>query len=164
MSCKIHMVVAVAENGVIGHQGDMPWRLPSDLKNFKAVTMGNAIIMGRKTWASIGRALPGRQNIVISRSQDSQGEGATWVTTPETAIEAVEGDCAMIIGGGEIYRLFEQQAEMVHLTQVHDSPKGDTFFALTHPEDWVEIRRETHTAGPGDSADFTFIDLQKKPR
>ncbi len=69
----------------------------------------------------------------------------------------------MIIGGGEIYRLFEPQAETVHLTRVHDNPEGDTFFALSHPEDWVELRREAHTAGAGDSADFTFIDLQKKP-
>ncbi len=164
MSCKIHMVVAVAENGVIGHQGDMPWRLPSDLKHFKAITMGHAIIMGRKTWASIGRALPGRQNIVISRNSDAPADGATWVTSPETAIAAVEGDCAMIIGGGEIYRLFEDQAEVVHLTRVHDNPEGDTFFTLSRPEDWVEIRHETHTAGLGDSANFSFIDLQKKLR
>jgi dihydrofolate reductase len=164
MTCAIHMVVAVAENGVIGHQGNMPWRLPSDLKHFKAVTMGHAIIMGRKTWASIGRPLPGRQNIVISRNADGNADGATWVTNPEAALAAVQGDCAMIIGGGEIYRLFEEQAEVVHLTRVHDTPAGDTFFALSNPNDWVEVSHEAHKAGAGDSADFTFIDLQKRLR
>lgn len=162
MTCRIHMVVAVADNGVIGLKGKMPWRLPSDLKHFKKVTMGHAIIMGRKTWQSIGRPLPGRQNIVISRSAANQGDGAVWVTTPEDALAAVAGDCAMIIGGGEIYRLFEERAETVHLTQVHDRPEGDTFFALSQPDAWVEVSRDSPRIGTGDSAHFTFIELQKK--
>ena len=116
---RIELVVAVAENGVIGHKGDMPWRLPSDLKHFKQVTMGLPVIMGRRTWESIGRVLPGRKNIVISRSLTDLPDGAVQVATPDAALEAADNERVMIIGGGEIYRIFEPQAEIVHLTQVH---------------------------------------------
>ncbi|NBR79842.1 MAG: diacylglycerol kinase, partial [Alphaproteobacteria bacterium] len=111
---RIELVVAVAENGVIGHKGDMPWRLPSDLKHFKQVTMGLPVIMGRRTWESIGRVLPGRKNIVISRSLTDLPDGAVQVATPDAALEAADNERVMIIGGGEIYRIFEPQAEIVH--------------------------------------------------
>ena len=119
---RIELVVAVAENGVIGHKGDMPWRLPSDLKHFKQVTMGLPVIMGRRTgvdWAGFA----GRKNIVISRSLTDLPDGAVQVATPDAALEAADNERVMIIGGGEIYRIFEPQAEIVHLTQVHSRRK-----------------------------------------
>ena len=158
----IELVVAVAENGIIGRNGDMPWRLPSDLKHFKQVTMGCPIIMGRLTWESIGRPLPGRVNIVISRSALDLPEGVVSVTTPEAAIEAAgDAETMMIIGGGQIYKLFEPLATTVHLTQVHAAPDGDTVFGLQSPDDWQETTRERFSAGENDSADYSFITLKR---
>ncbi len=160
---KIEMVVAVAENGIIGQDGDMPWRLPSDLKHFKQVTMGCPIIMGRLTWQSIGRPLPGRLNIVISRNVLDLPDGVVAATTPEAALqEAANADTIMIIGGGQIYKLFEPQAQTVHLTQVHASPEGDTHFALQNPDEWQEIDRQRFSAGENDSADYSFITLKRR--
>jgi dihydrofolate reductase len=168
---SIEIIVAVAENGIIGKDGEMPWRLPSDLKHFKQVTMGCPIIMGRLTWASIGRPLPGRLNIVISRSALDVPDGVLGVATPEAALEAAgeaEGEAAgeaekiMIIGGGQIYKLFEPLAQTVHLTQVHASPEGDTSFALQDPDAWHEIDRARFSAGENDSADYSFITLKRR--
>ena len=156
----IEMVVAVAENGVIGKDGDMPWRLPSDLKHFKQVTMGCPIVMGRATWDSIGRALPGRLNVVISRSAQNLPEGVVGVGSPKAALAAC-GDAArvMIIGGGQIYKTFEPQAEILHLTEVHATPEGDTRFTLSAADDWVEVDRKRFSAGEKDSADYSFVTL-----
>ena len=158
----IEMVVAVAENGIIGKDGDMPWRLPSDLKHFKQVTMGCPIIMGRLTWESIGRPLPGRLNIVISRSALDLPDGVVGVATPEEALVAAgDAETVMIIGGGQIYKLFEPQAATIHLTEVHAAPDGDTSFALQNPDDWHEAARERFSAGENDSADYSFITLKR---
>lgn len=158
----IEMVVAVAENGIIGKDGDMPWQLPSDLKHFKQVTMGCPIIMGRLTWESIGRPLPGRVNIVISRSALDLPEGVVGVATPEEALDAAgDAETVMIIGGGQIYKLFEPQAATIHLTEVHATPDGDTSFALQNPDDWHEAARERFSAGENDSADYSFITLKR---
>ena len=158
----IEMVVAVAENGIIGKGGDMPWRLPSDLKHFKQVTMGCPIIMGRLTWESIGRPLPGRVNIVISRSSLDLPDGVVCVATPEEALDAAgDAETVMIIGGGQIYKLFEPQAATIHLTEVHAAPDGDTAFALQEADAWQEISRERFSAGENDSADYSFITLKR---
>ncbi|MGB0478053.1 MAG: dihydrofolate reductase [Parvibaculales bacterium] len=158
----IEMVVAVAENGIIGKDGDMPWRLPYDLKHFKQVTMGCPIIMGRLTWESIGRPLPGRVNIVISRSALDLPDGVVGVATPEEALVAAgDAETVMIIGGGQIYKLFEPQAATIHLTEVHATPDGDTSFALQNPDDWHEAARERFSAGENDSADYSFITLKR---
>jgi len=158
----IEMVVAVAENGIIGKDGDMPWRLPSDLKHFKQVTMGCPIIMGRLTWESIGRPLPGRVNIVISRSALDLPDGVVGVATPEEALVAAgDAETVMIIGGGQIYKLFEPQAATIHLTEVHATPDGDASFALQNPDDWHEAARERFSAGENDSADYSFITLKR---
>lgn len=160
---SIEMVVAVAENGVIGKDGDMPWRLPSDLKHFKQVTMGCPIIMGRATWDSIGRPLPGRLNIVISRAVPDMPEGVIGVATPEAALAACgEAATVMIVGGGQIYRLFEPMADRVHLTEVHATPDGDTQFSLAQPADWIETDRQRFSAGENDSADYSFVTLQRR--
>ena len=158
----IEMVVAVAENGIIGKDGDMPWQLPSDLKHFKQVTTGCPIIMGRLTWESIGRPLPGRVNIVISRSALDLPDGVVGVATPEEALGAAgDAETVMIIGGGQIYKLFEPQAATIHLTEVHATPDGDTSFALQNPDDWHEAARERFSAGENDSADYSFITLKR---
>jgi len=159
----VELVVAVAENGIIGRDGDMPWRLPSDLKHFKQITMGCPIVMGRLTWDSIGRALPGRLNIVISRSGFDAPDGVVVVQTPDAALDAAkDAATVMIIGGGQIYTLFEPMAQTIHLTQVHAQPDGDTAFALRQPDDWNEIDRERFSAGENDSADYSFITLKRR--
>ena len=158
----IEMVVAVAENGIIGEDGDMPWRLSSDLKHFKQVTMGCPIIMGRLTWESIGRPLPGRVNIVISRSALDLPDGVVGVATPEEALDAAgDAEMVMIIGGGQIYKLFEPQAATIHLTEVHAAPDGDTAFALQEADVWQEISRERFSAGENDGADYSFVTLKR---
>ena len=164
---QIEMIVAVAENGVIGNQGDMPWRLPGDLAHFKEITMGCPVIMGRRTWTSIGRPLPGRKNIVLSR----QASGFEPTLPPEVALapspEAALALCAdapraMIIGGGEIYSIFEAQAARIHLTRVHAEPSGDTHFALADPEAWQKTETTFRAAGEKDSADYSFVTLERK--
>lgn len=160
---SIEMVVAVAENGIIGKDGDMPWRLPSDLKHFKDVTMGCPIVMGRATWDSIGRPLPGRLNIVISRAVLDLPEGVVGVASPEAALTACgEVEKIMIVGGGQIYKIFEPMAAVVHLTQVHASPEGDTSFTLAAPDEWHEIERTRFSAGEKDSADYSFVTLTRR--
>lgn len=161
MPVSVEMIVAVAENGVIGHQGAMPWRLPADLQHFKHITMGCPIIMGRLTWQSLGRALPGRLNIVISGSTLDLPDGVVQVATPEAALAQVDGGRAMIIGGGQIYQIFEPQADIIHLTQVHASPEGDTYFALQNPEAWQEQDRQRFPADDKNSADYSFITLTR---
>ncbi|WP_438747610.1 dihydrofolate reductase [Pararhizobium sp. O133] len=132
---KITIVVAVAENGVIGREGGLPWHLPTDLKRFKALTLGKPVIMGRKTWASIGRPLPGRPNIVISRDPDFRAEGATSVISLDEAIllgrqqaKALGVDEICIIGGGEIYRQAIRVTDILHVTEVGATVDGDTRF------------------------------------
>lgn len=160
---SIEMVVAVAENGIIGKDGDMPWRLPSDLKHFKEVTMGCPIVMGRATWDSIGRPLPGRLNVVISRAAPALPEGVLGVASPEAALAACgEAEKIMIVGGGQIYKIFEPMAATVHLTQVHATPEGDTSFALTAPDEWAETDRVRFSAGEKDSADYSFVTLNRR--
>jgi dihydrofolate reductase len=159
---QIEMILAVAENDVIGYQGDMPWRLPADLKHFKETTMGVPIIMGRLTWASLGRALPGRLNIVITSQDLDLPDGVVQVRSPEAALQCVDGERVMIIGGGQIYKAFEAKADIVHLTQVHAAPKGDTFFAFHDPELWQEQDRQRFEADDKNSADYSFVTLARK--
>ena len=161
---QIEMIVAVAENGVIGHGGKMPWRLSTDLKRFKQITMGLPIIMGRHTWESLPGVLPGRLNIIITRSKLDLPEGALVVNSPEAALEASKetgSKRVMIIGGGEIYKAFEAQADILHLTKVHAAPDGDTYFRLSNPDAWYEESREDVQAGENDTADVSFVTLRR---
>ena len=141
---RVHVIVAVAENGVIGREGAMPWRIPEDLKRFKALTMGHPILMGRKTWEAIGRPLPGRENIVITRQKGFAAEGATVVHSLGDAMEHARARGAtdvFVIGGGEIYKLALPLAQVAHVTRVHASFEGDATFP---PLDrgWHEKARE----------------------
>jgi len=166
---RLCFVVAVAENGVIGAQGGMPWRLPSDLKRFKAMTMGKPVIMGRKTYDSIGRPLPGRDNIVISRSETFAPEGVFVVRSVEAALRLAVAratdrgvDEIAVIGGGAIFKEMMPNVERIYLTRVHAAPPGDVLFPELARDDWQEIDRQDFAAADGDSADTTLITLHRK--
>ncbi len=150
-------MVAADEANVIGVDGDLPWRLPNDLKHFKAVTLGHPVLMGRKTYESIGRPLPGRLNLVLTRQADWRAEGVTTVQTLEQA-EAVAGPAAevMVIGGGEIYRLLWSRIDAIELTRVHTRLDGDTYFPAFAAPDWVCRSSERHAADPRHAYDYSF--------
>lgn len=133
----LEMIVAHAENGVIGNAGTMPWHIPEDLKHFKTVTTGAAVIMGRKTFESTGRALPKRRNIVITRQPDYVATGCTVVPSLDAALKAAGAEPRVfIIGGGEIYRQALPLADRLWITEIAAAPKGDTTFPTLNPEDW----------------------------
>ncbi|NRB70996.1 MAG: dihydrofolate reductase [Xanthomonadales bacterium] len=142
----ITLVAAMARNGAIGLEGRMPWHLPAELKHFKKTTLGKPVVMGRKTWESIGRALPGRQNLVVSRNKQLQLEGAQLVSSLVEAIEAAEGTEVMIIGGGELYRQALPLASRLVLTTVELEPEADTWFPAWDTSDWLLVNAENHPA------------------
>ncbi len=159
----ISLIVAASRNGVIGVDGDLPWRLPDDLKRFKALTTGKPVIMGRKTWDSIGRPLPNRQNIVITRNPAFEAEGCDIVATPEQAIAAAgDSEELMIIGGGTIYSIFLDKATRIYLTRVHTEIEGDTFFADPDPAVWIEASAEPHPSDERHSFAFDFVDYVRR--
>ena len=152
----ISLIVAASENGVIGRDGDLPWRQSDDLRRFKAVTMGKPIVMGRKTWESIGRPLPGRQNIVVSRQPGLEIEGVDVVASPAGAIDVAAGASEiMIIGGSEIYTLFLPLADRVYLTRVHADVEGDARFPELD-DDWQLVSVERHAADDNNDHDMSF--------
>ena len=156
---RIAIYVAIAENGVIGRDNGLPWRLSTDLKRFKATTMGKPIIMGRKTWESIGRPLPGRASIVVTRDANFRAEGADVVTSLEDGITlaAVRGRCmpgadeACVIGGGEIYRQALALADRLYVTHVLADIDGDTCFPPIDPAVWEAVNTETYPASDKDT-------------
>lgn len=152
----VSMIVAVAENGVIGNEGDMPWRLPADLKNFKRITMGGTIIMGRKTWDSIGRLLPGRTTVIVTRQQDFAVEGAIVVNSFEEALSATGDQSVFVVGGAEIYRLAIAHVSRIYLTRVHAEIEGDTVMPEIDFSQWSKSGSQAHSADEKNSHDFTF--------
>jgi dihydrofolate reductase len=163
---KIALVVAVARNGVIGRDGGLPWRLSSDLKRFKATTMGKPLIMGRKTWDSLPRRpLPGRHNIVVTRGPSFRADGASVAASPQAALAFAAKDQpeeVCIIGGAEIFAHFLPRATRLYLTTVEAEPDGDTMFPPYDESDWTEMAREHVPAGPNDTAAFTVRTLDRK--
>jgi len=164
----IVLVAAVGENGVIGRAGALPWRLKTDLKHFRALTMGKPIIMGRKTFAAIGRPLPGRTNIVVTRDRSFARPGIVVTTTIAQALEVAHGDALrrgadaiMVIGGGDIYAQLMPLAARLEITRVHAAPDGDALFPLIDSTCWHEIAAQKHAAGPGDEAEFTLLTYQR---
>ena len=159
----ISLIVAASTNNVIGAAGDLPWRLSADLKRFKAITMGKPIVMGRKTWESIGRPLPGRQNIVITRQADYRAAGCTVVASPDDAIDAA-GDVEeiMIIGGGHIYEAFLPTADRIYLTRVYAEIEGDAFLPEILESEWQFVSRETHRADEANDYDVEFLVLDRR--
>lgn len=145
---EIVLVVAVARNGVIGQNNGLPWHLPNDLKRFKRITLGKPVLMGRKTFESIGKPLPGRQNIVLTRDPDWHCDGVTVTPDLEQAIETAARDShaqaegIMVIGGGELFRKALPIATRIELTEVHAEPQGDVFMPPIDRTQWVEAARE----------------------
>jgi dihydrofolate reductase len=158
----ISLIVAVSTNNVIGVQGDLPWRLLSDLKRFKALTMGKPIVMGRLTYESIGRPLPGRRNIVITRQREFVAEGCDVVRSIDEAIRvAGAADEIMIIGGGDIYRQFLPRAGRIYLTRVQADIDGDAFFPELAADEWREASSEHHSADESNEFDVGFTRLDR---
>ena len=167
MSLDITLIVARAQNGVIGRDGGMPWHLPADLKRFKALTVGKPVVMGRKTFESIGKPLPGRHNIVLTRQAGWAAPGVTVVPNLAEAVVAagldprVRGEI-MIIGGAEIYALALPVATRVELTEVDAAPDGDTILPAFDPARWQEVAREAHPPADGQPG-YSYITLERRP-
>ncbi|MDR6601999.1 dihydrofolate reductase [Achromobacter deleyi] len=155
MPASLTLIVAYSDNRVIGRDNALPWKLPGDLAHFKRSTLGHPIVMGRKTWDSLGRPLPGRTNIVISRNPDFIASGATVVPTLDAAIAACgDVDQAFVIGGAQIYAQALPLAQRVLATEVHAQVDGDAFFPLLPAFEWKETAREPQPAENGYDYDF----------
>ena len=159
----VSIVVATDEQGGIGHQGGLPWHLSDDLKRFKQLTLGKPIVMGRKTWDSIGRPLPGRHNIVVSRQRGLVLEGATVVPSLEAAWQAA-GDVPEIcvIGGAEIFRQALPLTDVVHWTLVHATVDADTRLPPFDGTEWIEVDRDTRPVDARHAHSFSFITLRRR--
>jgi dihydrofolate reductase len=160
---QIVFVAAIGENNVIGHEGALPWRLSSDLKHFRALTLNKPVIMGRKTFESIGRPLDQRTNIVVSRSLDRVGPGVVLATSIDAALGFAKSDAEKrgvgeiaVIGGGDIFSALMPRADRLEITHVHASPEGDAFFPPIDPQVWQQRSRREIAAGPKDSAAFAL--------
>lgn len=162
---RLSLIVARARNGVIGHDGKLPWHLSADLKRFKALTMGHHIIMGRKTWESIGRPLPGRTSIVVTRNRSYAAAGAQVVDSLRSALLLAHSDSeAFVIGGAEIYREALPLADRIYLTEVDAEYPGDTFFPALNPEEWTAATRENCAAQDDQPAwDFVLYERVCRP-
>jgi dihydrofolate reductase len=163
------LIVAVADNGVIGAGGAIPWRLKTDLQRLKTMTLGRPVVMGRKTFVSLRRPLPGRTNIVVTRDGDFRAAGAVVTTTLADARAVATGDALRrfvteiaVIGGAEIYAQWMALADRLEITEVHARPKGDTYFAAVDATVWEEVARVRKSAGPDDSADFSFVTYRRR--
>jgi len=166
---QIVLIVAVAENGVIGAGGAIPWRLKSDMQRFKKLTLAKPVVMGRKTFASIGRPLPGRTNIVVTRDAGFRSPGAVVTTSFADARAVALGDALRrsaaeiaVIGGAEIYAQWMTCADRLEITEVHLRPEGDTYFAAIDAADWEEVARVRNPAGPDDSADYSYVTYRRR--
>ncbi|MFA6311437.1 MAG: dihydrofolate reductase [Sterolibacterium sp.] len=160
---RITLIAAVAKNRVIGAGNTLPWRLPEDLKRFKALTLGHPIVMGRKTWESLGRPLPGRTNIVVSRNGDFAAVGAQRVGSVAEALTvaaATGSDEVFIIGGAEIYRQALPFAQRLQLTEIDRDFAGDVHFPAVDPALWRETAREPHQSGAG--FDYAFVTYERQ--
>lgn len=158
----LSIIVAAAENNVIGRDNGLVWRLSGDLKHFKVLTTGHTILMGRKTYESVGRALPNRRNIVISRNADYKAEGCEVVRSIEEALELTKHeDEVFITGGGTIYKELWDRADRLYLTIVHQNCVGDTVIPAVDPNKWKETSREEHKADEKNECDYTFINYER---
>jgi dihydrofolate reductase len=156
------VIAAVARNGVIGRDNALPWHLPADLRHFRALTMGHAVVMGRKTWESLPdkfRPLPGRHNIVVTRNSGYAAAGATVVTSLADAVAAASGSDAFVIGGAELYRAALAQADRLELTEIARDYEGDTYFPARDPAQWRETARDAQRDDSG--LDFAFVSYRR---
>ncbi len=158
----ISIIAALAENRVIGVNNTLPWRLPNDLKHFRRLTTGHAIVMGRKNYESIGKPLPERTNIVVTRNRDYRVDGCLIAHSLDEALRLAGGDPEIfVIGGAEIYREALPRADRLYLTQVHAVVEGDTFFPEIDLKDWKEIAREQHAADEKHAYAYSFVVLER---
>lgn len=167
----VALIAAVANNGVVGRDNQLPWHLPGDLPYFKRVTLGKPVIMGRKTWESIGRPLPGRTNIVVSRQPQLQLQGAQVVATLQQALKlataaaaSTDGNEIMVIGGAEIYALALPLATRLYMTEVHAEVTGDAYFPSWDRSAWQECSREDHLGQDENSYRYSFVVYERKTR
>lgn len=165
---NIALIVAMAENQVIGKDNQLPWHLPGDLGYFKRTTLGKPVIMGRKTYESIGRPLPGRPNIVITRQGDWHAEGVTVCNSLDGAISVAQNlvaslavDEIMVIGGGDLYRQALPLANRLYLTKVHAAVEGDAYFPIIEQQSWQQISEERHSSEGSNPYDYSFIVLNR---
>jgi dihydrofolate reductase len=159
MGISISLVVAAATNNAIGKNGTMPWHLPSDMKHFKNVTWGMPVVMGRKTFESLGKPLTGRKNIVISRQPGWKAEGAVVVSSIDDAlflVQETDAKEAMVIGGGEIYRTLFGKAQRIYMTRVEAEPDADTFFPSIDPSQWRLQSQQIHEADEKNAYNHSF--------
>jgi len=155
----ISLVVAAASNNAIGKDGKLPWHLPNDMKHFKNVTWGMPVVMGRKTFESLGKVLPGRKNIVISRQHGLEIEGAIIVKNIEDALfvaKQTDANEVMVIGGGEIYKTLMGKAKRIYLTRVEEEPEADTFFPSIDPKEWFLVSQKNHEADEKNDYNYSF--------
>jgi dihydrofolate reductase len=163
------LIVAVADNGVIGAAGAIPWRLKSDMQRFKAMTMGKPVVMGRKTFLSLRRPLPHRTNIVVTRDRDFRAAGAVVTTSLDEARNIARADALRrsvaeiaVIGGADIYAQWMDSADRLEVTEVHAQPAGDVRLAAIDAAQWQEIARAPHPAGPEDSAAYSYVTYRRR--
>ena len=158
----ISIIVAMDRHRVIGNKGKLPWHISADLKNFKAITMGKPIIMGRKTHESIGRPLPGRENVVLSRDAGYQAQGCTVLGSLEEVYERfTDTDEIMIMGGADLYEQTLDKANRIYLTEVHTEVEGDTYFPDFDRETWEETSRQDFKADEKNQYDYSFVILER---
>lgn len=159
----ISFIVAMDEHRLIGAGNQLPWHLPADLGYFRRITLGKPILMGRSTYEAIGRPLPGRHNIVVTRNSCYPAPGCTIAASPETALQAAgKAEEVMVIGGALLYQQMLPCAQRIYLTLVHGSFQGDTWFPLLEPNTWIEVWRESHAANLKNPYPYSFIRLERR--
>jgi dihydrofolate reductase len=159
----LSLIVAVGENNEIGKAGQMPWHLPADLKHFKTLTLGKPVIMGRRTYEAIGKPLPGRRNIVVSRDPGYSASGCEVSPSFTDALVRAAGAAEiMVIGGGEIYREALPRAQRIYLTRVHGHFDADTFFPIIDPSEWRQIAHEEHEVDARNAWPCSFVTLERR--
>ena len=160
---EIVIVAALARNGVIGRDNGLPWRLKADLQHFRALTMGHPILMGRNTWESLGRPLPGRRNMVVTRDPQFRADGAETFATPEAAIAAAaDAERIFVIGGAQLYANMLARAERLVLTEVWADVEGDAHFPMLDRDDFIEERRDSRQADADNEFDFDFVEYRRR--
>ena len=159
---EVFLAVAVADNGVIGSDGALPWHIPADLRRFKALTMGHPMVMGRKTFESLPGLLPGRRHIVLTRDSSWSEDGVEVAHSLEDALNLANSPHIAVVGGAEIYRMFLHRADRIELTEVHATPAGDAAFPAFDRAGWTETFREHHPA-EGKTPGFDFVTLLRDP-
>jgi dihydrofolate reductase len=158
---SVTIIVARAANGAIGRDGGLPWRLPADMKHFKATTMGTAMVMGRRTYDSLPGILPGRRHIVLSRDPEWRADGADIARSAEEALALAGGEPVSVIGGAGVIALFLPRAHAIELTEVHGEPEADTYMPDFDRTEWREASREDHPE-EGDRPAYSFVRLERR--